>query len=216
MSLQVSAALRAAAPLVTGRVRRVVGLNLEVEGLDAAIGDAVLIDVGGTALPAEVVALRDGGLVCMPFGTLQGVRTGAPVQTTGGPLTVGLGDALLGRVLDGLGRPVDDGPDLSHLPQAGVSGTPPHPLRRARVDTPLVLGVRAEHVMPGQGSPATVEVVEHLGERTLIHARLRDGSILVYAEPGDSALRAGDAVAVQADGTTVHLFDSAGRAYHAG
>jgi multiple sugar transport system ATP-binding protein len=70
--------------------------------------------------------------------------------------------------------------------------------------------------MPGQGSPATVEVVEHLGERTLIHARLRDGSILVYAEAGDSALRAGDAVAVQADGTTVHLFDSAGRAYHAG
>ena len=81
---------------------------------------------------------------------------------------------------------------------------------------PLVLGVRAEHVVPGQGSPAVVEVVEHLGERTLVHARLRDGSILVYAEPGDSALRAGDAVAVQADGTTVHLFDNAGRAYHAG
>ena len=81
---------------------------------------------------------------------------------------------------------------------------------------PLTLGVRAEHVVAGQGSPAVVEVVEHLGERTLIHARLRDGSALVYAEPGDSALRAGDAVALQADGSAVHLFDGAGRAYHAG
>ena len=143
MSLSVHAALAAAAPLVTGRVRRVVGLKLEVEGLDAAIGEAVVVDVAGTPLPAEVVALRDGGLVCMPFGTLQGVRAGAPVQATGGPLRMGLGTELLGRVLDGLGRPVDGGPSLAHLPQSGVDGIPPHPLRRARVQEPLALGVRA-------------------------------------------------------------------------
>ena len=78
----------------------------------------------------------------------------------------------------------------------------------------LTLGVRAEHVMPGQGSPAAIEVLEHLGDRTLIHARMRDGTILVYAEPGDSTLRAGDTVELQADGSAVHLFDDTGRAFH--
>ena len=79
----------------------------------------------------------------------------------------------------------------------------------------LTLGIRAEHVLPGHGSPARVEVVEHLGERTLIHARLGDGSVLVYDEPGDVTLHAGDKVALQADGAASHLFDHAGRAYHA-
>ena len=79
---------------------------------------------------------------------------------------------------------------------------------------PLTLGTRAEHVLPGQGSAATIEVVERLGERTLVHARLRDGSILVYDEPGDAVLHTGDAVALQADAAM--LFDGAGRAYHAG
>jgi multiple sugar transport system ATP-binding protein len=79
---------------------------------------------------------------------------------------------------------------------------------------PLTLGVRAEHVMPGQGSPAAIEVLEHLGDRTLIHARMRDGTTLVYAEPGDSTLRAGDTVELQADGSAVHLFDDTGRAFH--
>ena len=60
MTLQLDRALRAARPRVSGRVCRVVGLNLEVEGLTAAIGDAVHVDVDGTVLPAEVVALRDG------------------------------------------------------------------------------------------------------------------------------------------------------------
>ena len=189
MSLQVEAALRAAAPLVTGRVRRVVGLNLEVEGLDAAIGEAVLVDVDGTCLPAEVVALRDGGLVCMPFGTMQGVRTGAPVQATGGPLTVGLGDALLGRVLDGLGRPVDGGPSLAHLPQAGVSGTPPHPLRRARVDTPLALGVRAlDTLVPvGRGQRLGIFAGSGVGKSSLLSmvARNSEADVSVIALVGE-------------------------------
>jgi len=80
---------------------------------------------------------------------------------------------------------------------------------------PFTLGTRAEHVQAGEGSPATIEVVEHLGERTLIHARLQDGSVLVYAEPGDATLRAGDAVALQVNGAAAHLFDDTGRAYHA-
>jgi flagellum-specific ATP synthase len=189
MTLQLDAALRAAAPLVTGRIRRVVGLDLEVEGLDAAIGEAVLVDVDGRSLAAEVVALRDDGLVCMPFGTMQGVRTGAPVRATGGPLTVGLGDALLGRVLDGLGRPVDGGPSLVGLPQAGVSGTPPHPLRRARVDTPLALGVRAlDTLVPvGRGQRLGIFAGSGVGKSSLLSmvARNSEADVSVIALVGE-------------------------------
>ena len=188
-SLQVEAALRAARPLVTGRVRRVVGLNLEVEGLDVAIGDAVHVDAGGRSLPAEVVALRDSGLVCMPFGTLQGVRAGAAVHATGGPLTIGLGPELLGRVLDGLGRPVDGGPSLDGLEQSGVDGVPPHPLRRARVDQPLALGVRAlDTLVPvGRGQRLGIFAGSGVGKSSLLSmvARNSEADISVIALVGE-------------------------------
>ncbi|MEX2290990.1 MAG: FliI/YscN family ATPase [Mycobacteriales bacterium] len=189
MTLQLEQALQAARPRVTGRVRRVVGLNLEVEGLDAAIGDAVHIDVAGTRLPAEVVALRDGGLVCMPFGTLQGVRAGASVEASGGPLTIGLGSKLLGRVLDGLGRPVDGGPRLEGLEQSGVGGVPPHALRRARVSEPLTLGVRAlDTLIPvGRGQRLGIFAGSGVGKSSLLSmvARNSEADVTVIALVGE-------------------------------
>jgi flagellum-specific ATP synthase len=189
MTLSLDRALVAARPRVTGRVRRVVGLNLEVEGLDVAIGDAVHVDAGGRRLPAEVVALRDGGLVCMPFGTLDGVRAGATVEATGGPLTIGLGEELLGRVLDGLGRPVDGGPDLDHLQQSGVAGIPPHPLRRARVQEPLALGVRAlDTLVPvGRGQRLGIFAGSGVGKSSLLSmiARNSEADVSVIALVGE-------------------------------
>ncbi len=80
---------------------------------------------------------------------------------------------------------------------------------------PFTLGVRAEHVLPGAGSPARVDVVERLGERTLVHALANDGSTIVYDEPGDVAPAIGDHIQLTIDPAHVHLFDAAGRAYHA-
>jgi flagellum-specific ATP synthase len=189
MTVQLEQALAAARPRVTGRVRRVVGLNLEVEGLDAAIGDAVHVDVAGTRLPAEVVALREGGLVCMPFGTLQGVRAGATVEATGGPLTIGLGSELLGRVLDGLGRPIDGGPRLDGLEQAGVGGAPPHALRRARVSEPLAMGVRAlDTLVPvGRGQRLGIFAGSGVGKSSLLSmvARNSEADVSVIALVGE-------------------------------
>jgi len=142
--------LEAARPRVTGKVVRVVGLNLEVAGVDAAIGDAVVVDAPGPVgdvLLAEVVALRDDGTICMPFGDLRGVRAGATVESTGKPPTIRVGPGLLGRVVDGLGRPIDGGPPLRDVIEVTVDGTPPHPLRRARVERQLGLGVRALDAM---------------------------------------------------------------------
>jgi len=140
---QVSDLLKNEIESLTGRVRQLLGSTVEVEGVEAAIGDAVHIERGDHDLvPAEVVAVRADTLVCQPLGDLTGVRAGAPVEADSAPLTVPVGPALLGRVLDGLGRPLDGAlpPDLE---RATVHGVPPHPLRRQRVTTPLPLGVRA-------------------------------------------------------------------------
>jgi multiple sugar transport system ATP-binding protein len=81
-------------------------------------------------------------------------------------------------------------------------------------DRTLTLGVRAENITAGSGSAARVDVIERLGERTLIYAILRDGSMLVYDEPGDTSLAIDDTVHLSIDGAAAHLFDSAGRAIH--
>jgi len=84
---RLAAALEAARPRRFGRVERVVGIHLEVAGLDAAIGDAVVIFAPTGKVGGEVVALHGDRIVCMPFGDLRGLRTGAPVWTPGHPPT---------------------------------------------------------------------------------------------------------------------------------
>jgi multiple sugar transport system ATP-binding protein len=80
---------------------------------------------------------------------------------------------------------------------------------------PVELGIRAEHCVPGPGISVLVDVVEHLGERTLVYARLGDGAPLVYQDAGDSPVRVGDRVSLSLRRGFVHLFDAAGRAHHA-
>jgi len=80
--------------------------------------------------------------------------------------------------------------------------------------TGLTLGVRAEHIHAGQGMPATVDVLERLGDRTLIYARGADGQVMVYDEPGHAPVSVGDQVQLSIDGGAAHLFSPDGRAYH--
>src|SRR6185437_15963128 len=117
------ASLRSAAsPRRTGRVTRLVGLRVEVEGIDAAVGEAVWIERAGSGerLPAEVVAVQGTSLACMPLGELSGVRYGDVVEAAGRPLPLTVGPAMLGRVVDGLGRPIDDGPPIVDGEDVGV------------------------------------------------------------------------------------------------
>jgi flagellum-specific ATP synthase len=180
---------RAARPLVSGKVARVVGIHLDVAGLTAAIGDAVVVATNEGPLEAEVVAVHDDGLVCMPFGELRGVRAGAPVQATGRPLTISVGDGLLGRVLDGLGRPIDGRPLPAGLDAVTVDGTPPHPLRRAMVDRPLPLGVRAlDTLVPcGRGQRLGLFAGSGVGKSSLLSmiARGTEADVSVLALIGE-------------------------------
>jgi flagellum-specific ATP synthase len=142
-----------------------------VTGIQAAVGDLVEVDPAGRRLLAEVVAVAADRLVCMPLGDLSGVHAGARVRPTGMPLQVPVGEALLGRVLDGLGRPVDGGPALG----AGVSwvdlaGETPHALSRARVEQPLTFGVRAlDTLVPcGKGQRLGIFAGSGVGKSTLL------------------------------------------------
>jgi flagellum-specific ATP synthase len=193
---QVAAARTAAAPARIGRVTRVVGLHLEIEGIDAAVGELVMVDRGDDLVEAEVVALQDGRLVCMPFGELSGIRHGSAATAQGGLPEILVGDELLGRVLDGHGRPIDNGPPLVGLLRVPLNGTPPHPLRRARVDTPLPLGVRAlDTLIPcGRGQRLGIFAGSGVGKSSLLSmiARGSDADISVIALIGERGREVGE------------------------
>ena len=183
-------ALPAARPRLTGKVAEVVGLNLTVRGVDAAVGDALAVSLpAGRRLVAEVVALSGSGLVCTPLGSLLGVRVGAEVEATGDALRVPVGRQLLGRVLDGLGRPIDGGPSLADLLRVPVDADAPHPLLRGRVDSPLPLGVRAvDTLVPvGRGQRMGIFAGSGVGKSSLLSmfARGSDAQVVVLALVGE-------------------------------
>jgi multiple sugar transport system ATP-binding protein len=90
------------------------------------------------------------------------------------------------------------------------TGIPESQLGNSR---PVELGIRAEHVISGSGIPAVVDVVERLGDRTLVYTRLRDGTGLVYQDEGDSSVRVGESVALSFRRPFIHLFDADGHAH---
>lgn len=172
MTVLSPAALAAARPRSTGLVTGVVGLVVDVIGVEAAVGELVVI---GDNVPAEVVAVRaatsaGSRVACMPLGSTSGIRAGLPVRGTGSALTVGVGEAVRGRILDGLGRPIDGGPSLLGLPQVPVEAEAPHPLLRGRVNVPMSVGVRAlDTLVPlGRGQRIGIFAGSGVGKSSLL------------------------------------------------
>lgn len=132
-----------AAPRQFGHVSKVVGLSVTVAGVSARIGDLLALGDERTPTMAEVVAVDGSVCTCLPLGEMAGIGNGVRATSTGAPLQIGVGDALRGRVLDGLGRPLDGSALPSGLERVTVEQGPPPALMRQRVDRPLSLGVRA-------------------------------------------------------------------------
>jgi flagellum-specific ATP synthase len=128
-----------------GKVVKIVGLVIEATAPSAALGDLCRVDVArsGETVLAEVVGFRDRRLLLMPLGEMEGVAPGAHVTLLGRPLDVPVGGGLLGRVLDGLGRPLDGRGVLPAARIVANRGASPDPLARQRVGEPLPTGVRA-------------------------------------------------------------------------
>jgi flagellum-specific ATP synthase len=186
---QRAALARAAAPERLGLLAELAGLHLLTRGVDAAVGDLVQVAGPDGDVAAEVVAATPDGTICLPLGATHGLRVGARVRPTGAPLTVGVGRELTGRVLDGLGRPIDAGPPLDHLPRVSVENRTPHPLNRARVDTQVGLGVRAlDALVPcGRGQRVGIMAGSGVGKSTLLSmiARGTDAAVSVIALVGE-------------------------------
>ncbi len=179
----------AARPERLGRLVELKGLHLLVRGVDVAVGEVVEVLAADGPVPAEVVSSSRAGAVCLPLGTTHGLRTGAAVRATGGPLRVPVGRELTGRVLDGLGRPIDGGPPLHHLPRVSVENTTPNALLRGRIDTQLGLGVRAlDALVPcGRGQRVGIMAGSGVGKSTLLSmvARGTEAAISVIALVGE-------------------------------
>ena len=128
---------------VRGRITRVVGLLVESSGPAAGIGELCALAAGDALFGmAEVVGFREGTTLLMPLNGMEGIRPGLEVVATGRPLMTPCGPQLIGRVLDGLGNPIDGkGPVGGH--KRPVTGTAPHPLTRMRISKPMGTGVRA-------------------------------------------------------------------------
>ncbi len=182
-------ALRAARPRRLGIVAELVGLHVLVTGLDAAVGEVVEVLGEGEPVFAEVAASGPNGLICLPMAATTGLRVGLQVRATGAPLMIPVGPELLGRVIDGLGRPIDGGPSLAHLPHVSVDNLAPAALSRARITQQVGLGVRAlDGLVPcGRGQRVAIMAGSGVGKSTLLSmiARGTDASMSVIGLVGE-------------------------------
>ena len=155
-----------------GWVSQVVGLTIESSGPRATVGQLCTIHPAGDRPPilAEVVGFRDRKTILMPLGEMQGIGPGNTVVAERRGLTAPVGWKLLGRVLDGLGRPMDGLGPLQAEGRYPVHRQPPDPLTRQRVTTPLPLGVRAIDglLTCGRGQRLGIFAGSGVGKSTLL------------------------------------------------
>lgn len=174
----------------SGRVNQVVGLTIESIGPTTNIGDLCLIQPRvGQGVPAEVVGFRDQKVLLMPLSELTGVGPGSLVTATGSPLAVDVSEALLGRVLDGLGNPMDGKGYVPATKRLSVQGRIPKPLERQRIKSPLSVGVRAIDglLTCGRGQRIGVFAGSGVGKSTLLGmmARNTEADVNVIALIGE-------------------------------
>jgi len=165
-------AIARAAPLrPRGRVTKIAGLAVEAALSGVRMGELVeIVTSGRPPLAAEVVGVREDRAVLMPLGDLSGVGLDGEIVPSGRPHTIRVGEALLGRVLDGLGRPIDGRPAPAGLVEWPVARPPPPPLARRRIAEPLALGVRAIDglITIGEGQRVGLFAGAGVGKSTLL------------------------------------------------
>ncbi len=130
--------------VVEGTLNRMVGMTLEAVGCEAAVGGRCLVDTAeGKQIEAEVVGFAGEKLFLMPTGEIRGLMPGARVIPTRSDSEVAVGEELLGRVLDGAGRPLDGLGELRCSDRIPLTGEPLNPLMRRPIRDPLDVGVRS-------------------------------------------------------------------------
>ncbi len=174
-----------------GKVVKVVGLTIESVGPDAKLNDLcrIIIDKNNNLfVMAEVVGIRDNRLLLMPYESVEGLGVGCTVENTGHPLSVLVGDALLGHMVDGIGRVTDEAV-LSGAREYPVEAAPPDPMKRKIIDEVLPLGVKAVDglITVGKGQRIGIFAGSGVGKSTLLgmFARNTKADINVIALIGE-------------------------------
>jgi FliI/YscN family ATPase len=176
-----------------GRVTRVVGLVLEATGLEVGLGSLCRITSHSRdrSVLAEVVGFHERGVLLMPLGELDGLHPGSSVQPLGRTFGVDVGPGLLGRVLNGLGHPIDGKGKLDVIERVPLSAEPPNPLERETIDRPLETGVRAIDglLTIGRGQRVGIFAGSGVGKSTMLgmiarHAQADVNVIALLGERG--------------------------------
>jgi len=174
-----------------GRVRDLIGLIIEATGLQVEMGEVCLVGDGRDrpAVATEVVGFRGGRTLLMPLGELHGISPGTSVHPTGNPFKVPVGDRLLGRVIDGLGVPLDGFGDLEASSWRRATASPPDALSRPRISERVGLGVRAlDTLVPcGRGQRLGIFAGSGVGKSSLLGmiARSTTADVNVIALVGE-------------------------------
>lgn len=163
-----------------GNITKVTGLTIESNGPIASIGELCYIYPHNKKehILAEVVGFRDDNVLLMPLGDMNGIAPGSKVIASGKTLKVPVGEELVGRVLDGLGNPIDGLGQLKTLKTYEVSNTPPNPLERKMITTPLSLGVKSIDglLTCGKGQRIGIFAGSGVGKSTLMGMIARNSS----------------------------------------
>ncbi len=131
-------------PMVKGRLKRMVGLTLEAVGCQAPLGGRCMVELeGGERAETEVVGFHGDSLFLMPVGKIDGVTQGAHVVPSSRRFRIPVGDGLLGRVIDGAGKPIDGKGAIEAHERRSLNGRAVNPLSRPLIEEPLDVGVKA-------------------------------------------------------------------------
>jgi len=158
---------------LNGRVSRVVGLLIEGHGPGATVGSQCWIypkELGSSPVLAEVVGFRGREVLFMPYGETRGIGPGCRIISCNAPAACRVGEELLGRVVDGLGEPLDGKGPIFSKTWYPLYSQAPHPLRRARIKEPLDLGIRAINglLTCGKGQRIGIFAGSGVGKSTLL------------------------------------------------
>lgn len=190
--------LHAPAPVLTGTLVRAVGLTLEARGIIAPMGALCLVQPagGGAALEAEVVGFSDETIYLMPLGEPAGMAPGARVALIKSQPDVGVGPALLGRVIDARGRPLDGRPPPLCESRLGLRGVPLNPMERGSIDTILDVGVRSINALLtiGRGQRMGLVAGSGVGKSVLLGMMTRgtDADVVVIGLIGERGREVAD------------------------
>jgi len=194
----VKRARSASGPGVEGRVREVLGMVVEVEGIPAAVGHQLEATVGGRSVALEVLGFRNGRIRAAPLGSVAGLAPGARVRSSQGGAQADVGPALLGRVVDAFGRPLDSGGPIHCTDRASLHAAPPAPFSRRPIVQALETRVRAiDALLPlGRGQRIGLFAGTGVGKSTLLGMLCRHSAadVIVVGLIGERGREVGDFV----------------------